>query len=129
MRTLKQLVMEEDLKKIICETIDNRKDDLNHISQEIWKNPELKFEEHFAHELLTTFLETEGFEVHKSYPLETAFIARYGNKAKDSMKIGILCEYDALPVLGHACGHNLIAEAGVGAALGENLLFFVNMDW
>ena len=99
--------------------IDSRKDDLNHISQEIWKNPELNFEEHFAHQLLTTFLENHGFEVCKSFPLETSFMARYGNKKEDSMKIGIICEYDALPGIGHACGHNLIAEAGIGAALGK----------
>ena len=111
--------MLEDLKKTVCVTIDNRKDELNHISQEIWKNPELNFEERFAHKVLTEFLEKEGFEVHKSYPLQTSFIARYGNKEKSCMKIGIICEYDALPGIGHACGHNLIAEAGIGAALGK----------
>ena len=80
------------------------------------------------HQLLTTFLK-EGFEVCKSYSLETAFTARYGNRAKGGVKIGILYEYDALPVICHACGYNLIAEAGVGAALGENLLLFVNVRW
>lgn len=109
--------MIENLKKVVCNTIDNRKDDLNHISQEIWKNPELNYEERFAHKLLTTFLEKEGFEVRKSFPLETSFIARYGCKENDCLKIGILCEYDALPNIGHACGHNLIAEAGIGAAI------------
>lgn len=123
----KQLVIEEDVKKIICKTIDNRKDDLNLISQEIWKNSELDLEEHFAHQLLTTFLEKEGFEVCKSYPLETAFTARYGNRAEGSVKIGILCEYHALPLVGHACENNLIAEPGVGTAFGENILLFVNM--
>ena len=113
--------MEKDLKTIICKAIDNRKDDLNHISQEIWKNPELNFKEHFAHQLLTTFLENEGFKVDKSYPIETAFVAKYANKIKESVKIGIICEYDALPGIGHACGHNLIAEAGIGAAIGENI--------
>lgn len=82
-------------------------------------------EEHFAHQLLTTFLE-KGFEVCKSYPLETAFTARYGNRA-EGWKIGILCEYHVLPLVGHACEHNLIAEAGVGTAFGENILLFVNM--
>ena len=116
--------MLEDLKKTVCVTIDNRKDELNHISQEIWKNPELNFEERFAHKVLTEFLEKEGFEVHKSYPLQTSFIARYGNKEKSCMKIGIICEYDALPGIGHACGHNLIAEAGIGAALGKNKYYY-----
>ncbi|XP_057313984.1 xaa-Arg dipeptidase-like [Hydractinia symbiolongicarpus] len=108
--------MEAQLKEIACKEIDHRASDLNNISQEIWKNPELSFKEHAAHELLTTFLEKEGFNVSKKTPLETSFIARYGSS--EGLKIGILCEYDALPGVGHACGHNLIAEAGIGAALG-----------
>ena len=113
--------MEKDLKAIICKAIDDREDDLNHVSQEIWKNPELNFEERFAHRLLTTFLENEGFKVHKSYPIETSFVAKYGNNIEQRVRIGIICEYDALPGIGHACGHNLIAEAGIGAAIGENI--------
>jgi len=108
--------MKEKLKQIICEAIDSKKDELNNISQEIWKNPELNFKEFKAHALLTSYLEKEGFEVAKSTPLETSFIARYGKK--EGIKVGVICEYDALPGVGHACGHNLIAEAGIGAALG-----------
>ncbi|XP_066927442.1 xaa-Arg dipeptidase-like [Clytia hemisphaerica] len=108
--------MKEKLKQIICEAIDSKKDELNNISQEIWKNPEVNFEEFKAHALLTSYLEKEGFEVSKSTPLETSFIARYGKK--EGIKVGVICEYDALPGVGHACGHNLIAEAGIGAALG-----------
>ena len=111
MANQKQLVMEEDLKKIIYETIDNRKDDVNLISQEIWKNSQSDLEKHFAHQLLTTFLKKEGFEVRKSYHLETVSTARYGNRAKGGVKIGILCDYDVLPVVGRACGRKLIAEA------------------
>ena len=111
--------MKENFKKTICETIDSHKDDLNHMCQEISKNPELNFEEHFAYQLLTTLSENGGFEVCKSFPIETSFIARYGNKKEDSMKIDIICEYDALPGIGHACGHNLIAEAGIGVAIGK----------
>jgi len=108
--------MVTELKALVCKTIDDRNSDLNKISQEIWNNPELSFNEHFAHELLTTFLEKEGFEVNKKTPLETSFIARYG--CGSGLKIGVICEYDALPGIGHACGHNLIAEAGIAAALG-----------
>ncbi|XP_057313982.1 xaa-Arg dipeptidase-like [Hydractinia symbiolongicarpus] len=108
--------MEGKFKLKACEEIDARSSELNSIGQEIWKNPELGYEEFAAHELLTTFLEKEGFNVSKKTPLETSFIARYGNS--EGLKIGILCEYDALPGVGHACGHNLIAEAGIGAALG-----------
>ena len=110
--------MADLLKNVACKYIDDKKDDLNHISQEIWKNPELNFEEYAAHELLTSYLEKEGFDVLKKTPLETSFIARYGDS--NGLKIGICCEYDALPGVGHACGHNLIAEAGIGAALGKN---------
>ena len=109
--------MKEKLKQVVCHAIDARKADLNNISQEIWKNPELNFKEFKAHALLTSYLEKEGFEVAKSTPLETSFVARYGKK--DGINVGVICEYDALPGVGHACGHNLIAEAGIGAALGK----------
>ena len=112
--------MEQELKSLVCETIELRKSDLINISQKIWDNPELGYEEYAAHELLTSFLEKENFKVLKKTPLETSFIARYGNPG--GLKIGVLCEYDALPGIGHACGHNLIAEAGIGAALGKIII-------
>ena len=105
------------LKKISCSFIDNKSSELNDISQKLWRNPELGGYEFYAHELLTSFLEKEGFKVDRKTPLETSFIARYGDTS--GLKIGVICEYDALPGIGHACGHNLIAEAGIGAALGE----------
>ena len=111
--------MKESLKQIACKAIDDRKEDLNNISQEIWKNPELSFKEFKAHDCLTGFLEEEGFTVSKKFPLETSFVAKYGGESSEGIKIGVICEYDALPGIGHACGHNLIAEAGIGAALGK----------
>lgn len=109
--------MDGELKKLICSTIDARASDLNDVSQAIWSHPELAYEEHFAHEFLTNFLEKEGFKVERKTPLETSFVAKYGDAS--GLKIGVICEYDALPGVGHACGHNLIAEAGIGAALGK----------
>ncbi len=106
----------ERLKSVICTEVDQRQTCLNEISEKIWNNPELCFEEKFSHQLVTTFLEKEGFEVQRSTPLETAFIARFGRG--DGIKVGLMVEYDALPGIGHACGHNLIAEASIGAALG-----------
>ena len=82
---------------------------------------ECAFKEIQSHKLLTTFLTQEGFSVQEKTPLETSFIAKYGNP--NGIKIGVCCEYDALPEIGHACGHNLIAEAGIGAALGKNKYF------
>lgn len=113
-----------DISSIALNTIDQQSGELNQLSQAIWNQPELAFNEFFAHGELTDFLEKSGFLVEKSFKLETAFRATYmrsRNKASDSgpgCNLAILCEYDALPGIGHACGHNLIAEVGVAAALG-----------
>ena len=106
------------LKDTACKAIDKRSDDLKKIACYIGENPEIMFEEVKAHACLTNFLKREGFKVQEKTPLETSFIAKYGN---GPIKIGVLCEYDALDEIGHACGHNLIAETGVGAGLGKNL--------
>ena len=87
------------------------------MSEEIWNNPELDFNEHKAHALLTNFLEGKGFQVERSYlGIQTAFRAMFGDST--GPYVCVICEYDALPEIGHACGHNLIAEAGIAAALG-----------
>ena len=106
----------ERLKEVICKEIDKRRDMLNDISEKIWKNPELGFEEKFAHRVVTDLLEKEGFEVSRQTPLPTSFVAKYGQG--NGIRVGIVIEYDALPGIGHACGHNLISETGIGAALG-----------
>ncbi|HQX62095.1 MAG TPA: M20 family metallopeptidase [Thermomicrobiales bacterium] len=85
------------------------------ISQDLHAHPELSFEEHHAAALLTGELEEHGFEVERGTAgMETAFIATYGS---GEPVVAILAEYDALPKLGHACGHNLIATWGVGAGI------------
>ncbi|XP_013403765.1 peptidase M20 domain-containing protein 2 [Lingula anatina] len=104
------------LKQIACSTIENRKEELNQLSQKIWCNPELKYEEHQAHDLLTGFLEKERFKVERNHHLPTAFKAIYESGL--GVTVAVICEYDALPEIGHACGHNLIAELGVAASLG-----------
>ncbi len=101
--------------------VDKNAELLNEVSQQIWLHPELGYEEKFAHETLTTFLEKQGFAVSRRTPLETSFIAKAGDE--NGVKVGILCEYDALPSIGHGCGHNLIAEAGLAAAIGRCILF------
>ena len=108
----------EHMKDIAVDTIENKRDSLQKLSYEIWKNPELAYKEFKAHELLTSFLIDQGFRVTKNTPLETSFIAEFGKKS-NGVTVGICCEYDALPDIGHACGHNLIAEASIGAALGK----------
>ena len=106
------------LKEIACNTVDGRKTDLLNISNTIGEFAEVSFEEKQSHDFLVKFLKQEGFEVQEKTPLDTSFIAKYGNPK--GIKIGVCCEYDALPEIGHACGHNLITEAGIGAALGKN---------
>jgi amidohydrolase len=108
--------MSAKLKCAASGIIDTYSEELLELSGEIWKNPELGFKEHLAHSLLTGFLERRGFEVQRSFAgLETAFRATFGSGRPN---VCVICEYDALPVIGHACGHNLIAEAGIAAGLG-----------
>lgn len=86
-------------------------------AREIGEHPELGYQEFFAVDVLTQLLNRHGFEVKRSVAgLETAFIARYkGNKP--GPRIVFLAEYDALPGVGHGCGHNLIGAASAGAAI------------
>lgn len=99
--------------------IDELSEDLHQLSLKIWNKPELKYQETFAHELLTHTLREYGFEVTPNFTLPTAFRALFElNSNGKGLTAGIICEYDALPEIGHACGHNLIAEAGLAAGLG-----------
>ncbi|KAK6171127.1 hypothetical protein SNE40_019383 [Patella caerulea] len=107
-----------DLRSSVIETVDRYAVELNNLSQQIWKNPELAFKEHSAHIVLTDFLEKAGFKVEKHYKIETAFKATFGDVDPSKPHIAVICEYDALPEIGHACGHNLIAEVGIAAGLG-----------
>ena len=70
----------------------------------------------FIFKVLTNFLEKHGFPVTRNYILDTGFKAEWGKGP--GPHVAVLCEYDALPDIGHACGHNLIAEAGAGAGIG-----------
>ncbi|XP_022102600.1 peptidase M20 domain-containing protein 2-like [Acanthaster planci] len=97
--------------------IDSSAERLNDLSLDIWNHPETNFKESHAHKVLTDFLENEGFMVERHFVLETAFRATFGCD-DTGPNICIMCEYDALPGIGHACGHNLIAEAGVAAGIG-----------
>ncbi|XP_064474068.1 xaa-Arg dipeptidase-like [Ornithodoros turicata] len=103
------------------EAIEGRREKLHQLSRFLWENPELALEEVKAHNYLTDFLQSEGFSVQRNYLLPTAFRAEYCGKAEPGTKggpiVAILCEYDALPDIGHACGHNLIAECAVAAGV------------
>lgn len=102
-------------KEQICKEVDLRADLLLDTSHAIHAQPELGYAEHFAHDQLTQILEDEGLETERrAFGLETAFAARAGVSGPT---IAVMCEYDALPGIGHACGHNIIAAAGLGAGL------------
>jgi len=84
-------------------------------SRAIHAHPELNFEEVFAHDLLTSILEEAGLPVVRhAYGVNTAFEAKVGTAGPEVL---VLLEYDALPGIGHGCGHNVIAGAGLGAGL------------
>jgi amidohydrolase len=105
----------EEAKTLIRAEVDRRSATLIAASHEIHDHPEENFAEHHAHDLLTGMLEEEGLAVERhAYGLDTAFEARAGAAGPT---IAVLLEYDALPGLGHACGHNIIAAAGLGAGL------------
>jgi amidohydrolase len=87
--------------------------ELRDISRWMYENPELGYEEFESSRRLATFLEEHGFEVeYPAYGLATAFEARAGSSGP---RVVICAEYDALPNVGHACGHNVIATSSLGA--------------
>ena len=105
------------LKEAVCKVVDALSELLMGLSAEIHRTPELSFEEHKAVQLITDVLGDEGFEIEKGIAgLETAFLATYPSRSIGPT-IVFLAEYDALPGVGHACGHNIIAGSAVGAAL------------
>ncbi|OFI38359.1 peptidase M20 [Arthrobacter sp. SW1] len=105
----------ETLKKSVSATIGSWEDRLREVSRVIHGNPELAFEEHFAADTLATIAEEAGFAVERgAYGMETCFEAVRGS---GEFTVVICAEYDALPEIGHACGHNIIATAALGAAL------------
>jgi amidohydrolase len=104
------------LKEEACDAVDAMQTGLLEVSRAIHANPELAFEECAAAALLADFMRRAGLEVVTgAYGLETAFEAEFGDGG--GARVALLAEYDALPEIGHACGHNLIATASVGAGL------------
>ena len=98
----------------IGQAVDRLADDLESLSRRIHDNPELGYQEVKAAGWLSEFLERQGFKVERGVAgVDTAF--RGTIETGDGPTVAILCEYDALPSIGHACGHNVIAAAGVGA--------------
>lgn len=110
-----ELVEVEAVKARMGRIVDGWAERLVEISHLIHSHPETNFEEHFAHDLLCDTLEGAGLTpTRHAHGMDTAFVARAGQSGPD---IAICLEYDALPGIGHACGHNIIAAAGLGAGL------------
>jgi len=109
----------DELKALVIGEVDAHRDQLNELSLRIHSNPELAFQETKAVAWLRQYLEANGFSVEQGIcGLPTAFRGDYGHGGP---AIAILAEYDALPGLGHACGHNLIATLAVGAGVASRL--------
>lgn len=107
----------ENLKLKAKDGVELQRQQLIQLSLNIHDNPELGFEEEKASAWLTGYLEDNEFHVERGIAgVATAFRATYG---QGSPRIALLAEYDALPKIGHGCGHNIIAASAVGAAVGS----------
>lgn len=116
--------MSQDLKKLLGEVIEMHRAELCRMADLIYDFAEKSAEEYKSMELLTDYLQNEGFAVERGIALDTAFRATWDNSgaAVDEEKntapvLGILVEYDALEDIGHACGHHMQGPAGIGAAI------------
>jgi len=109
----------EALAKRLIEELDKLQGTLQLVSSELFEHPELSGEEKRAASLLSDVLRRHGFQIEQSVGgLPTAFIAKCRLGTADSgPNVGLFCEYDALPGIGHACGHNLIAAASTVASI------------
>jgi amidohydrolase len=105
----------EQLKIDVAAAVDAMRDELLSISHDIHGEPELALEEFKSAEKLCVAVERNDLKVQReAFGLKTGYASEFGDKGPT---IAILSEYDALPGVGHACGHNIIATAGLGAAL------------
>jgi len=107
-----------EAKQKVIRKIDQISDQLWEISTKLYQNPEIAFQEVESAALIAAYLAEAGFQVETGTGgLETAFQATWNGK-KSAPVIAFLAEYDALPEIGHACGHDLIASMAIGAGLG-----------
>lgn len=105
------------MKSILFEKGKEIHKELCEISDFIYRNPELGNEEYKAVEKLTSFLQEHDFDIETEFlGIKTAFRATYDSN-KEGPIIGYLCEYDALPEIGHGCGHNMIGAMSAGAGV------------
>ena len=104
---------------IVAQSVEALRHELVDISLDIHSHPELNYQEHHAAAVLSDALERHGFAVERGVGgVETAFRGTLQGGAGDGPTVAILAEYDALPEVGHGCGHNLIAISALGGGLG-----------
>jgi amidohydrolase len=109
--------MLSERKRRVFKQIDQMFSEIKSLSEWLYNNPELPKEEYKSCAKMIEYLSGKGFEIERNVAgLETAFIARY-KIGGGGPKIGFLAEYDALPEVGHGCGHNIIAASCAGAAV------------
>ncbi|MDR1730546.1 MAG: M20 family metallopeptidase [Synergistaceae bacterium] len=103
--------------RALFEEVEKLRDVLVKTSSKIWENPEIGHQEFMAADLLCGVLESNGFEVERnSGGMKTAFRGSFRSDKKGPT-VAFIAEYDALPELGHACGHNLFCCSALGAAI------------
>ena len=104
------------LKETMFQNIDGMREEMTAMADDIFDHPEIGLEEHHAAQVLTGWLKKEGFAVERGVAgVPTAFRAIYKN-GEGGPNIGLLCEYDALPGIGHACGHHMQGPSILAAA-------------
>ena len=104
------------VKEIMMQKIESNIETYMELVQTMYDNPEIGNEEFETMKLLVDYLDKVGFKTTSGYVVPTGFLAEY-DTGKEGPTIAVMCEYDALPEVGHGCGHNLIA--GIGVATGE----------
>ncbi len=117
--TSRNVPSKENLSETTAKAIDGARPELVEVALDIHAHPELNYQEQHAARLLSGTLERHGFQVERGVGgVETAFTATLQGGAGDGPTVAVIAEYDALPDIGHGCGHNLIAMAAIGAGLG-----------
>jgi len=116
--TYRLMVDVKKLKQRVCEAVDRRAAELIETADWIHAHPEIGHQEVEASKRLAGMLETNGIPVEMGTAgMATAFKAELGDNKHERPRVAILAEYDALPGLGHGCGHNLIGTSAIGAGL------------
>lgn len=114
--------MNSELQKKILNTVEQNLPELYEIRNYLYENPEVGGEEEKAYALMTRTLKEHGFAVTENFHGIDHCFRAVADSGKPGPAIGLTAEFDALPGMGHGCGHNIIAAAPMGAAFARNRL-------